>query len=170
VRLVTVSMVTAGLVLLPQPSQAASISGLTISVPGTASLGSVATGSSQVSGSLGSVTVSTGVSVGTGSWVATVVSTAFTTGGGTTYERVAASSVRYSAGAVTATSGVAAGLCTPGQALGPESLDTTRTAMSCGGISLLSATSVTWRPTLTITLPASAVAGTYSGTVTHSVA
>lgn len=164
--------VTASLVLLPAPpdAQAAGISGLTISVPTTANLGTAATGASSVSGTLGAVTVSTGISIGSGNWVATVSSTAFTTGGGTANERIPAVSVSYLSGAVTAASGLAANLCTPGQLISGQSLDTARTAMACNGISLVSATSVTWRPTITISLPPSAVAGTYTGTITHSVA
>lgn len=160
----------AGLVLLPGPrvSQAASLTGLTISVPANASLGTVAAGSSQVSGSLGPVTVSTGISTGSGGWVATVSSTGFTTGSGTSSETISNSAVSYASGVVTAVTGLAANLCTP-QLIG-QSLGTARTAMSCSGLSLLSATSVTWRPTLTVSLSPSAVAGTYTGTITHSVA
>jgi hypothetical protein len=161
---------TAGLVLLPAPhlAQAASLAGLTISVPASASLGTVSTGASQVSGSLGNVTVSTGISTGSGGWVATVSATSFKTGGGTNNETIANSAVSYASGAVTAVTGLAANLCTP-QLLN-QSLSTSRTAMSCSGFSLLSATSVTWRPTITISLSPSAVAGSYTGTITHSVA
>jgi len=162
----------AGAVLLPMPhtAYATGITGLTISVPASASLGSTSTGASQISGSLGAVTVSTGVSVGTGNWVATVTATSFTTGGKSANETISTSSVSYLSGPVTATSGVSASLCTPGQLVVAQTLNSARTAMSCAGVSLLSATSVTWRPTITIALSASAVAGTYTGTITHSVA
>lgn len=164
---------TAGAVLLPMPhpASATGITGLTISVPASASLGSAPTGASQISGSLGAVTVSTGISAGTGSWVATVTSTTFTTGGHSSNETIGTSAVSYLSGPVTAVStGFSAGLCTPGQLITPQTLDSPRTAMSCAGISLISATSVTWRPTITIALSPSAVAGAYTGTITHSVA
>ena len=166
-------MLAAG-VLLPQPSaQAAGFASLSISVPSSASLGSQTTGASSISGSLGSVTVTTvggaGL-VGNGQWTATVVSTAFTTGAGSASETIGAGSVSYRSGPVTGTTVLAANLCTPGQLASSVSIGTTQTAMSCGTVPLLTSTSVTWQPTITISLPVSAVAGTYTGTITHSVA
>jgi hypothetical protein len=155
--------------LLPPPAGASGISGLAISVPGSASLGTASSGS--VSGVLGNVTVTTPVGVaGTGSWTATVVSTAFTTGGGSAAETIAAGNVAYLSGPVTTISGIVASACTPGQLVTAVPIASTTTAMSCTIVSLLTATSVAWRPTVTVTIPSSAVAGTYTGTITHSVA
>ncbi|MFN2538749.1 MAG: hypothetical protein ABR549_11490 [Mycobacteriales bacterium] len=172
-RALTVAAVTAA-VLLPQPpAEAATFQSLTISVPAAASLGSASTGAASISGTLGSVTVTTGGSLslsGSSQWTATVVSTAFTTGQATSAETIPASSVGYTSGSVTATSGLAANLCTPGQLVTPVAIGTAQTAMTCGSVPLLTSTSVTWRPTVQISLPASAVAGTYTGTITHSVA
>jgi hypothetical protein len=163
--------VLAASALLPQsPVQAAGISGLSISVPTTANLGSATTGAASLSGVLGSVTVTTGISVGTGGWVATVSATNFTTGGGTSNETIPASSIGYLSGAMTASSGIAANVCLPGQLVSATSLGSTKTAFSCTGLSLLVATSVTWRPTIVVSLLPSAVAGSYTGTITHSVA
>jgi hypothetical protein len=47
-------------------------------------------------------------------------------------------------------------------------LAASRTAFSAG--SVVGNNSVSWNPTVTINIPSAAVAGTYSGTVTHSVA
>jgi hypothetical protein len=149
--------------------QAAGISGLSISVPTSANLGSATTGSASLSGVLGSVTVTTGISVGTGGWVATVSASNFTTGGGTSNETIPASSIGYLSGPITGSSGLGASVCLPGQ-LSATSLGSARTAFSCTGLSLLTATSVTWRPTIVVSLSPSTVAGSYSGTITHSVA
>src|SRR4051812_19281972 len=86
---------------------------LTVSVPASAALGSVAPGAS-LSAQLGSVSVTDLRALLTAAWTASVSSTAFTTGGGTTAETVPLSAVSYWSGAATATSGV--GTFTPGQA------------------------------------------------------
>ncbi|MCW2672335.1 MAG: hypothetical protein JWP14_924 [Frankiales bacterium] len=147
--------------------QAAGIGGLSISVPTSANLSSATTGSPSLSGLLGDVTVTTGV--GTGGWVATVSASSFTTGGGTSAETIPASSIGYLSGPMTGSSGLGASVCLPGQ-LSATSLGSARTAFSCTGLSLLTATSVTWRPTIVVSLSPSTVAGSYSGTITHSVA
>ena len=135
---------------------------LSITQPSTAALGTAATGALTLSGSLGSVSVSDGRGLLTATWTATVASTSFTTGGGTTYETVAGSSIAYGAGTATATSGV--GAFTPGVLTG---MGTSGTAGSWTGTGNNSAS---WNPTITFTLSPSQVAGTYSGTITHSVA
>ena len=62
-----------------------------------------------------------------------------------------------------ATSGV--GVFTPGLA---GAIGTARTGFTASAETGL--TSVTWNPTITVTLPSTAPAGTYAGTITHSVA
>jgi len=97
-----------------------------------------------------------------------VTATAFTTGGATTDETVANTSVSYWSGAATATTGTA--VFTPGQATSAnaQTMGSSRTAFAVtAGVGNNSAT---WNPTLIVTLPAQAVVGTYTGTVTHSVA
>lgn len=137
---------------------------LAISVPTTSvDLGSVPTGSVTLSGQLGSVTVTDTRGNAVATWTATVTATAFTTGGGTANETVAASNLAYSSGLPTATSGV--GAFVPGVVATLASGGTA--AAWTGGVGTNSAT---WNPTLTVTLPPGAVAGTYSGTITHSVA
>jgi hypothetical protein len=139
---------------------------LEISVPASANLGTGDPGTS-VSGQLGSVTVTDARAAIDGSWAASVSSSAFTTGGGTPDETIANSAVFYWSGPATATSG--AGTFVPGQAAAgnAQSLDASRTAFS--RTTGAGNSSATWNPTLRIDLPAAAVTGNYTGTVTHSV-
>ena len=155
----------------PPAARAQSPSGLAVSVPATASLGSAPVGARTLSGALGPVTVSTtGGLVGSTSWTATVSTSGFTTGAGTAPERVEPAAVRYRSGAATAASGLSLSACTPGSAVVAVDLAAVRTAFSCGGVSLLTSTSVTWNPVVQVTVSDSNVAGTYTGTVVHSVA
>jgi hypothetical protein len=141
---------------------------LAISVPASASLGSMATGTASLSAQLGAVTVSDTRGALGEDWTATVSSTDYTTGGATADETIANDDVSYWSGAATAATGVAVRL--PGQLLAAnaQSLSTSRTAFSASAT--LGNNSTTWNPTLVVTIPSDAVAGTYSGTVTHSVA
>ena len=141
---------------------------LSISVPASKNLGSAATGASTLSSQLGTVTVTDERGALAGSWTATVASTDFTTGGATTDETVAKSSVTYWSGAATSTSGTAVRV--PGQATSAnaQALGSSRTAFSATGV--IGNNTTAWNPTLTVNIPSAAVAGTYSGTVTHSVA
>ncbi|XVQ85666.1 hypothetical protein ACQP2K_43950 [Microbispora siamensis] len=144
--------------------------GLTISVPnGPVSIGSGVPGG-QISGQLGSVTVSDERAALAATWTASVVAATggFTTGGGTAPETIPNTDVLYWSGAATATTG--SGTFVPGQAnaAAAQSLDTQRTAFSKTSGSGVN--SATWSPTIVINVPASAVAGVYTGTVNHSVA
>jgi hypothetical protein len=67
-------------------------------------------------------------------------------------------------------SGYASGVRVPGQptALNAVSLSAAVTAFALQAVVL--GTSTSWNPTIVVAVPASAVAGTYTGTVTHSVA
>jgi len=102
------------------------------------------------------------------SFVASVSATNFTTGGGTANETIVKASISYWSGPATAQSGLSS--ATPGQATSAQAvtLAAQRTAFSGNG--LLLSVSASWRPTIIVNLPASAVAGAYSGTITHSVA
>lgn len=144
--------------------------GLTITVPdGPVNIGSGVPGG-QISGHLGPVTVSDQRAALTATWVATVAAApaGFTTGGGSAAETVPDSAVLYWSGPATATTGT--GTFVPGQAnaAAAQSLDVTRTAFSKTSGSGVN--SATWDPTIVVNVPAQAVAGTYTGTVNHSVA
>lgn len=156
-------VLVAALVAGSAPAHAA----LSISVPGSVSLGSTSPGSSSISGQLGTVTVNASGLVAP-SFTATVSSTNFVTGGGSANETIAKASVSYWSGPATVAVGTLS--TTPGQANAgaAQSLSSSRTAFSAVG--LLLTIQVAWNPTLIITLPSNAVAGTYTGTITHSVA
>jgi len=142
---------------------------LSISAPSsTVNLGSAATGASAVTAQLGTVTVTDARGSLAGSWTSTVSSTDFTTGGATADETVAKANVFYWSGAATASSGTA--VFTPGQLLSANetALSAGKTAFSATAI--VGNDSASWNPTIDVHIPAAAVAGTYTGTITHSVA
>ncbi|MEU7745779.1 hypothetical protein [Nonomuraea sp. NPDC049158] len=142
--------------------------GLEISVPdGPVSLGSGQPGS-QVSGQLHVVTVMDQRAALNATWTANVYGTPLTTGGGTSAETVPLSALSYWSGPATATTG--AGTFVPGQptAGDAEVLNEVYTAFS--KINGAGDNSASWNPTIVIDVPAQAVAGTYTGTISHSVA
>jgi hypothetical protein len=133
--------------------------GLGISAPvGPVSLATAtASASAQtVTAQLGPVLV-TDLRAGILGWVATAGSTDFTGAGA-----IPASAEAYTPGAPTVV-----GIAT----VTPTSL----TAMTAGGGTVQTATAVTgvntagWNPSIAVTIPAGAIAGTYSATITHSV-
>jgi hypothetical protein len=141
---------------------------LTLSAPASAALGTGAMGAT-LSVLLGTTTVSDQRGALVAAWTATASASTFTTGGGTAPETIANSSVDYCSGAATASTG--AGTFTPGQATCPADVVTlaaSRTAFTLTGGS--GANTASWNPTVRVRIPATAVAGAYSGTVTQSVA
>ena len=158
--------VTAVLVLAPAaPAQA-----LAITAPGSTDLGTVATGGT-LTAQLGPVTVSSNAALALG-WTATVtLSGPFTVTQAGQSATFPAARVRYWSGLATATTGIAAGICFAGQATSGLAVALTagRTAYACGAI-LATSSSLTWNPTLVLTTQSTDPAGTYTGTITHSVA
>jgi hypothetical protein len=141
---------------------------LSITVPpSTVSLGSGAPGST-ITAQLGVVQVTDARALLAASWTGSVASTSFVTGGATTPETVPAADVSYWSGPATATTG--SGTFTPGQANAGAAvtLAASRTAFTLA--SGVGDNSAAWNPTFIVSLPAAAVVGTYTGTVTHSVA
>ncbi|WP_319208503.1 hypothetical protein [Streptomyces sp. ME02-8801-2C] len=136
-----------------------------ITVPATGSLGAVQAGQTGIV-KLGSVKVT---SSNNRTWVATVSVTSFKTGGGSPSETITPGNVSYWSGPVVSKSGP--GTPVPGQATASNRvpLSASRTAFSYS-TQLAVTSSVTWQPTLNVSVPATSVAGTYSGTLTHSVA
>jgi hypothetical protein len=164
--LALVILVTAAAVLL-LPA-AAGAAGLSIAAPATAGLGSTVAGSATtLTASLGAVTVVDGRAAGL-AWIATVSSADFTTGSATSAETIGKASISYWSGGTTSTSGLV--IRTPGQltSVQKESLSVPRTAFSALG-SLVS-NSTSWNPTIVVSIPAKAIVGSYTGTITHSVA
>lgn len=140
---------------------------LAISVPATANLGAAASGAGSHSATLGTVTVTASGLVAP-SFTASVASSNFTTGSGTSPETISKASLAYWSGPLTASTGLQT--AAPGQltVLQAQTLSSSRIAFGSTGIALSISTS--WKPTIVITLPAGVVAGTYTGTITHSVA
>jgi hypothetical protein len=136
---------------------------LAITPSATVSLGSVAAGTTTVSGKMGAVTV-TASALTFPSFTATVSTTNFAGPGGRTIDK---SSIYYWSGP--ATPPPLLQNATPGQltAADKKSLASPVTAFSSVGLALSITT--TWNPTIVIDIPTSAVAGTYSGTITYSV-
>ncbi|MFI6509649.1 ice-binding family protein [Streptosporangium sp. NPDC050855] len=136
---------------------------LSVSVPESADLGSVRASGTGISARLGAVTVVDTRYALDAAWIATVSATAFTTGGATASETIARSLISYSSGEATATTGDATFI--PGVA---GDLGSTRIAFSASDGA--GENSATWNPTITVTLPAGVRVGTYTATITHSVA
>lgn len=145
--------------------------GLSITVPtGDATtplnLGSVAAGSTTFAPQLGAVTVTDTRAALVATWTAAATGTNFdltTTGAdpiNDPNQRVAAAAIAYSATPVVEL-GESTGLTTP-------SFGTLATGSTIGFAGSGSNT-VSWTPTLTMTLLPTQVAGVYQGTVTHSV-
>lgn len=140
---------------------------LTISAPASINLGDSAS-DTALQGTIGPVTVTDLRGTLLGSWTASVTSTDFTTGGGTANETIPKAGAAYASGAATATDGV--GTFVPGQLTVLLAAPLTDQVTAFTGAALVGNNTVTWNPTLRVTIPNSAVAGTYTGTVTHSVA
>jgi hypothetical protein len=140
---------------------------LTITVPSSAALPSASPGG-RTSAQLGTVTVNDFRGMASASWTATVTATTFVTDGATPAETIPLTQITYWSGPGTTTTGT--GTFTPGQANPAAAVNLTvpRTAFSLTAGS--SVNSAAWNPTLSVSVPAAAVAGTYTATITHSVA
>ena len=141
--------------------------GLAITAPASKELGNGSPGGAA-SAQLGTVKVDDTRGALLATWTAKVSSSSFQTGGKTAAETIANTNVQYWSGATTVTSGT--NVFVPGQAtaLAAATLSAETTAFSAtGGVGNNSAS---WNPTFIVNIPAAAVAGDYTGTVTHSVA
>jgi hypothetical protein len=143
--------------------------GLDITVPSAAALPDGTPGAS-ITGSLGTVTAADSRAALVGSWTVTATATNFTTGGATAAETIPVGSVSYWSGPATGQTGL--GVVIPGQPLAANAvaLSTTPGVTAFSKLVGAGSNSASWNPTLVVTVPASAVAGTYTGTVTHSIA
>jgi hypothetical protein len=112
-----------------------------------------------VSGSLGEVTVRDNRNAPEGSsWVATAVATELKPKKG---KGISAGNIRYSPGTVDKQ-----GTCTI-RASGAVTLNRSRPVVTASEIT--GNNMANWTPTITVKIPAGVVAGTYTGTITHSV-
>ena len=133
--------------------------GLSISVPAGADLATTAASpiAQTVHGLLGPVLV-TDLRAGFLGWVASAVSTDFT---GTTGPTISAATMSYTPG-TTVVVGIAT--VTPVSLTAMTTPSTVQTASSVIGVN-----TATWNPSIGVLIPAGAVAGTYTATITHSV-
>ena len=135
--------------------------GLTISAPTGANvdLGSrlASNVAGTISGPLGAVSVSD-LRGGSTTWTASVIASAFTPTAG---PAVAASAVSYDSGTITAS-----GPVTP---VGGVFANLTGVVAVVTGTST-GPSSATWNPLVSIAIPANLAPGTYTATITHSVA
>jgi hypothetical protein len=136
---------------------------LSVSAPASGSLSSVASGASSISANLGAVTVTDARGALAGIWSASAASTDFVTGTATADETIGKARVTYLAPVPTIVSGTVVPVTG-----GLKTLDQSRTVVTAA--SIIGNNVVSWNPTVAISLPAQAVAGTYTGTITHSIA
>jgi hypothetical protein len=131
---------------------------LTITTPNSVNLGSGAPGTTIGPTALGAVTVNDNRASANASWSATVSSTDFTSGSQT----IPATDATYTTGTVTST-GTITITSDPGLTLTGAAQPVVSGSAGSGN------NSASWDPTIAIAVPAAAVAGLYSGTITHSV-
>lgn len=143
--------------------------GLDITAPETAFLGSGLPGTT-LTGAIGTVRVVDQRGAADASWTASVTSTHFETGGGSPTERILAEQIDYWSGPGAEQSGT--GTFIPGQpaATDAEPLSTVSPLTAFQHVGGTGVNSIAWSPTLIVHIPDSVVVGTYTGTVTHSVA
>jgi uncharacterized repeat protein (TIGR01451 family) len=134
---------------------------LSITAPGSSDLGGAAPGGTA-SGPLGPVQVADERN-GFAGWTATVSATDFTTGAGAAAQTIPAPDLRYLISGFTSTAGSATFTSTPGTDLS-NAAQAVVTATNVSGDN-----SAAWSPVIQVAVPGGAVAGTYSGTITHSV-
>ena len=139
---------------------------LSVTAPASVNLGSGAAGSA-FTGALGTVTVGDLRGGLLSSWTTTASTSDFTTGAATANETIAKAQVSYWSGVATASSGI--GTFLPGQLTGllKVVLGAAQTAFSA--TVTVGNNSTSWNPTIVVDAT-NAVTGTYSGTITHSVA
>lgn len=131
---------------------------LVLSVQATATLTDAPSGTTAITGSLGAVSV-TDERGGTANWNVSGASTAFT---GAKVGGSSSTAVSYTGGVVTETGTITVA-------------DGTAETLTGIAVSVVAPTSLsgnntaTWTPTLAVTMPAGALADSYSGTVTTSV-
>jgi len=143
--------------------------GLAITVPTTTvalGTGIVYSGALQASGQLGPITVTDLRGNATATWLTTFGSALpFTTGtGATAAEKIELASITYESGPATDTTGT--GTFVPMATAAMSAAPAGRTVGWSAGVGTNSAT---WDPTLKFALLATQAAGTYAGTITHSV-
>ncbi|MGQ5259295.1 hypothetical protein ACTWLT_00910 [Micromonospora sp. ZYX-F-536] len=153
------------------PSRAVELArtvGVDITVPASVNLGAGIAGGT-LTRQLGTVEVSDFRGpVNPNTWVATVSATIFITGAGGAQRTIDKSRISYWSGPATRSTG--GGTLVPGQVTSAQAvtLDVIRESFRKTGGN--GNNTVAWVPTVRVAIPTGIVAGTYRGTITHSVA
>jgi hypothetical protein len=133
---------------------------LTMTAPVSADLGSGVPGGT-ITGQMGTVTVTDTRALLAASWTAVASATDWTTGGGTSSETIPAGDVAYDPGSIATTGNINATGTLINLSSAPAAIVT--------GTAGIGNNTASWDPTLTVSVPAQAVAGTYTGTIIESV-
>jgi hypothetical protein len=139
---------------------------LSMTAPESVNLGTGAVGTT-IAGALGPVTVTDDRALDAASWTVTASATDWTTGAGTTVETIPAGDVTYDPGTITPSGTITTTgsiITLANAAVGPA-VDPTVVAGTAG----VGDNGATWDPTISVAVPADAVAGDYVGTLTQSV-
>lgn len=133
---------------------------LAMTAPVSANLSSGAPGTT-ISGALGPVTVTDSRALLAAAWTTVASASDWTTGGAAPAETIPAADVGYDPGSVT-TTGVITATGTPVTLSGTP-------ATVVDGTAGVGNNTATWNPAISVAVPASAVGGVYTGTLTQSV-
>jgi hypothetical protein len=134
---------------------------LSLTAPDSVDLGTNGPGTT-IAGALGTVTVTDDRALLAAAWTVVASSSDWTTGGGTPAETIPAGDVGYDPGAITTTGTITA----TGT---PITLSATP-AQVVTGTDGVGDNTASWDPTISVAVPAAAVVGAYTGTLTQSVA
>jgi hypothetical protein len=130
---------------------------LTMTVPASATLGSGAPGTT-ISAPIGSCTVTDLRALAAASWTVTAAETNFANGANT----IPATAATYTPGTVTTTGTIT---------VTPSTVTLSNTAQTVvAGTAGVGNNTASWNPTVGVAVPANAVGGIYTGTLTQSVA
>jgi hypothetical protein len=133
---------------------------LTITAPLSADLGSGAPGTT-ITGAVGTTAVTDDRALLTASWTAVASCTNFTTGTATPNETIPATDATYTPGLITTTGTITAT---------PHTITLSGTPQPVVvGTNGVGDNTATWDPTIAVAVPAQAVTGLYTGTLTQSV-
>jgi hypothetical protein len=156
IRLVVATVVVTVGVLGMSALHASASGPLSLSAPASAVLGSGAPGTT-IAAAIGPVTVTDDRALLSASWTVTVAETDFANGAQT----IPATDASYAPGTIT-TTGVITVI--------PTSVTLANSAQTVvTGTDGVGDNTATWDPTVAVTVPATAAAGTYTGTLTHSI-
>ena len=140
---------------------------LSLTAPTSADLGAGAPGTT-ISGALGPVTVTDDRALLSASWIATASASSWNTGGATPAEIIPVSDIGYAVGAITTTGTITAtGTDRLAGILAGDFSGTPQAVVT--GSAGVGDNTATWSPLISVAVPASAVGGAYSGTITQAV-